>query len=116
MHGSIQYPSLVGIERSASPFADTITYYSWDGTADMIYLANRGNDYPIVEVEQAQHNVNIEHLGLAYDFSDREIGRAMLTGVPLPDRKTRIAFPRLGREEGCHFHLRRQCQGDGTVY
>ena len=92
MHGSIQYPSLVGIERSASPFADTITYYSWDGTADMIYLANRGNDYPIVEVEQAQHNVNIEHLGLAYDFSDREIGRAMLTDVPLPDRKTRIAF------------------------
>ena len=26
----------------------------------MIYLANRGNDYPLVEVTQAQHNVNIE--------------------------------------------------------
>ena len=92
MHGSIQYPSLVGIERAASPYADVITYYSWDGTGDMIDLANRATDYPFVEVTQAQHNVNIEWKGLAYDYSDREIGRAMLTGVPLADRKTRIAF------------------------
>ena len=91
-HGTIQYPSLVGIERSASPFADTVTYYSWDGTGDMIDLANRATDYPFVEVTQAQHNVNIEWKGLAYDYSDREIGRAMLTGVPLTDRKTRMAF------------------------
>ena len=91
-HGSIQYPSLVGIERSASPFADVITYYSWDGTGDMIDLANRANDYPFVEVTQAQHNVPIEWKGLAYDYSDREVGRAMLTGVPLSDRKSRIAF------------------------
>ena len=91
-HGSIQYPSLVGIERSASPFADVITYYSWDGTGDMIDLANRANDYPMVEVTQAQHNVPIEWKGLAYDFSDREVGRAQLTGVPLADRKVRIAF------------------------
>ena len=91
-HGSIQYPSLVGIERSASPFNDVITYYSWDGTGDMIDLANRANDYPFVEVTQAQHNVPIEWKGLAYDYSDREIGRAMLTGVPLSDRKSRIAF------------------------
>ena len=92
MHGSIQYPSLVGISREASPFADVITYYSWDGTGDMVDLANRGTDYPFVEVTQAQHNVPIEWKALAYDYSDREIGRAMLTGVPLSDRKTRMAF------------------------
>ena len=91
-HGSIQYPSLVSIDRSASPHNDTITYYSYDGTGDMIFLANRGNDYPMVEVTQAQHNVNIEHLGLSYDYSDREIARAMVTGTPLADRKTRISF------------------------
>ena len=92
LHGSIQYPDLVGVSREADPFADTITYYSYDGTGDMIFLSNRGNDYPFVQITQAQHNVNIEHLGLAYDWSDREIGRARQTGVSLPDRKTRIAF------------------------
>ena len=97
-YGSIQYPELVDISREASPFADVITYYSWDGTGDMIDLANRANDYPFVEVTQAQHNVPIEWKGLAYDFSDREIGRAMLTGVPLADRKVRSAF-RIWEEE-----------------
>ena len=97
-HGSIQYPELVGISREASPYADVITYYSWDGTGDMIDLSNRGNDYPFVQVSQQQHNVNIEWKGLAYDWSDREIGRAMMTGIPLSDRKVRMAF-RIWEEE-----------------
>ena len=91
-YGSIQYPELVGISREASPYADAITYYSWDGTGDMIDIANRGNDYPFVEVSQQQHNVRVEWKGLAYDWSDREIGRAMLVGLPLSDRKVRTSF------------------------
>ena len=91
-HGSIQYPELVGISREASPHADSIVYYSYDGTGDMIDIANRGNDYPLVEISQQQHTVGIHWKGLAYDWSDREIGRAMLVGVPLSDRKVRIAF------------------------
>ena len=115
-YGSIQYPELVDISREASPFADVITYYSWDGTGDMIDLANRANDYPFVEVTQAQHNVPIEWKGLAYDFSDREIGRAMLTGVPLADRKVRLRLPHLGRGKGQGVHQWRQCQGMGRLY
>jgi hypothetical protein len=38
-HGYIQYPKLVGISREASPYADTITYYSYDGTGEMIDIA-----------------------------------------------------------------------------
>ena len=91
-HGSIQYPDLVGIDREASPYADVITYYSWDGSGDMVDISNRGNDYPFVQVSQQQHNVNIEWKGLAYDWTDREIGRAMLVGMPLSDRKVRMAF------------------------
>ena len=64
----------------------------------MIDLSNRGNDYPFVQVSQQQHNVNIEWKGLAYDWSDREIGRAMMTGIPLSDRKVRMAF-RIWEEE-----------------
>ena len=91
-YGYIQYPELMSISREASPYADAHTYYSWDGTGDMIDIVNRGNDYPFVEVSQQQHNVRIEWKGLAYDWSDREIGRSMLTGVPLTDRKPRAAF------------------------
>ena len=91
-HGSIQYSELVGISREASPYADSIVYYSYDGTGEMPFMANRGNDYQLVQVTQSQHTVRIEWPGLAYDYSDREIGRAMLTGVPLSDRKVRLAF------------------------
>ena len=92
MYGSIQYPDLVPIDRSASPWADNIIHYTYDGTGDMIDLANRANDFPIVDVSQKQHSVLIEHKGLAYDWSDREIQRAMQVGVPLSDRKVNIAF------------------------
>ena len=92
MYGSIQYPDLVPIDRSASPWADNIIHYTYDGTGDMIDLANRANDFPIVDVSQKQHSVLIEHKGLAYDWSDREIQRAMQIGVPLSDRKVNIAF------------------------
>ena len=91
-HGDINYPGMVYIDRAASPYATVITHYSYDGTGSMIYLANRGNDYPLVEVQQAQHNVNIEWLALAYDWSDREIGQAMMMSLPLAERKTMIAF------------------------
>ena len=97
-HGSIQYPDLVGISREASPHADSIVYYTYNGSGSMVDIANRGTDYPFVEVQQAQHTVPIHWKALAYDYSDREIGRAMLLGLPLTDRKVRIAF-RIAEEE-----------------
>ena len=68
-HGSIQYPDLVGISREASPHADVITYYSYDGTGDMVDIANRGNDIPLVQISEAQHNVGIhwKAIGLRLD-------------------------------------------------
>ena len=97
-HGSIQYPELVGISREASPHADSIVYYSFDGTGDMIDLANRGNDFPLVQLLENQHTVSIQWKGLAYDWSDRELGRAILVGQSLSDRKVRLAF-RIAEEE-----------------
>ena len=97
-HGSIQYSRLVGISREASPHADSIVYYSYDGTGEMIDIANRGNDFPLVQLLEEQHTVPIQHKGLAYDWSDREIGRAMLVGTPLSDRKVRLSF-RIAEEE-----------------
>ena len=91
-HGTIQYSELVGISREASPHADSIVYYTSDGTGEMVDLANRANDLPLVQVSLAQHTVPIQHKGLAYDWSDREIGRALYVGNNLSDRKVRMAF------------------------
>ena len=97
-YGYIQYPELVGISREASPHSDSITYYSWDGTGEMIDIANRANEFPLVNVNQQQHLVGIHWKGLAYDWTDREIGRAQLLNLPLSDRKVRTAF-RIAEEE-----------------
>lgn len=97
-HAYIQYPELVGISREASPHADSIIYYSYDGTGRMISLANRANDIPLLEVQRAQHSVPLDWRALAYDWSDWEIGRAMYVGQNLPDQKVRTAF-RIAEEE-----------------
>ena len=97
-YSEIQYPELLGIDRSASPYADTITYFSSDGTGTMIDISNKGNDFPFVDESLAQHNVDVYWKGLAYGWSDQELGRAMLLGQSLSDRKTRIAF-RVAEEE-----------------
>ena len=97
-HGSIQHPGLVFISREANPNADSIIYYSYDGTGSMIDVANRASDIPVVAVERAQHTVGIHWKALAYDWSDRELNRATMMGIPLPDDKLRICF-RIAEEE-----------------
>ena len=91
-HGFIQYPDLVGISRAASPHNDTIRYYSYDGTGTMVDIANGATDYPRVATTRTAHDVAIEWKGLAYGWTDRDIGRAMMTGVPLQDEEVRMAF------------------------
>ena len=97
-YASIQYPSLVGISREASPHADSIVYYTSAGAGEMVDIANRANDIPLISVSMEQHSVVIQHKALAYDWSDREIGRAIYTGINLPDQKVRQAF-RTAEEE-----------------
>ena len=97
-YASIQYPALVGISREASPHADSIVYYTSSGAGEMVDIANRANDIPLISVSLEQHSVIIQHKALAYDWSDREIGRAMYTGLNLPDQKVRQAF-RTAEEE-----------------
>ena len=91
-HGFIQYPDLVGISRAASPHNDTIRYYSYDGTGTMVDIANGATDYPRVATTRTAHDVAIEWKGLAYGWTDRDIGRAMMTGVPLQEEEVRMAF------------------------
>ena len=97
-YGDIQYPGLIGISREASPNADTIIYYSTDGSGKMADIGNSATDFPFVEVTEAQHSVPIHWKGLAYGWTIRDIGRAMEVGMPLQDRKVRQAF-RTAEEE-----------------
>ena len=97
-HGDIQYPELVGISREASPYADSIVYYSWDGSGRMADIANAATDFPFLDITENQHSVGIHWKGLAYGWTIREAGRAMQLGMPLQDRKVKQAF-RIAEEE-----------------
>ena len=97
-YGHIQYPELVSISRDASPYADSIVYYSSDGSGRMSDISNTATDFPFLSVTEDQHTVGIHWKGLAYGWTIREAGRAMQLGMPLQDRQVKVAF-RVAEEE-----------------
>ena len=58
----------------------------------MVDLVNNATDFPLVNVQKDQHIVPIQHKGLAYAYTDRDIGRAMYVGENLPELLVRAAF------------------------
>ena len=80
---SIQYPTLVPVDRSANNWARGITHYSQDMVGRPQPLAGRANDFPLADIERAKHDVPIEMAGLGYDYSLEEISQAMWVGTPL---------------------------------
>lgn len=97
-YGHIQYPEFVSISRDASPYADSIVYYSSDGSGRMSDISNTATDFPFLSVTEDQHTVGIHWKGLAYGWTIREAGRAMQLGMPLQDRQVKVAF-RVAEEE-----------------
>ena len=51
-HPHIQYPELVGISHEASPYADSIVYYSYDGSGRMKDIGNNATDFPFVGITE----------------------------------------------------------------
>ena len=90
-YASIQYPDLVPVDTSAPPFSGQITYYSEDGTGEADFLANRGTDFPTVDLVRTQHNVAIENLGISYQYDMFELGHAQRLGMNLTADKARVA-------------------------
>ncbi len=91
-YATIQYPDLTPIDRTHSPDADVIIYYSGDAVGSMTEIGNMATDIPLINVTTQQHQVGIEAAGLAYGWTDREIARARRLGESLNDKKVRAAF------------------------
>ena len=84
---SIQYPSLVPINRTPNAWARGITHFSQDMVGRPQPLAGRANDFPLADIERAKHDVPIEMAGLGYDYSLEELSQAMMLRLPLTAEK-----------------------------
>ena len=87
----IQYSELVPVDRSAHPWARTITHYSTDITGEALPIAGRTTSIPLADVTRAKHDVTVEMAAIGYDYSLEEIRQAMMIGVPLTADKAMAA-------------------------
>ena len=84
---SIQYPSLVPINRTPNAWARGITHFSQDMVGRPQPLAGRANDFPLADIERSKFDVPIEMAGLGYDYSLEELSQAMMLRLPLTAEK-----------------------------
>ena len=84
---SIQYPTLVPVNRTPNAWARGITHFSQDMVGRPQPLAGRANDFPLADIERAKHDVPIEMAGLGYDYSLEELQQAMMLNLPLTSEK-----------------------------
>ena len=88
---NIQYSELVPVDTSAPEFAASIEYFSMDGTGKAAFLANRGNDFPMVDATYAQYQVRVENAGLGYEYDIFELGNARRAGRNLTSDRAKVA-------------------------
>lgn len=87
----IQYPGLVPVDTSASPWTPSVTYFSVDSVGAAAWFSGRAQDVPHAEVlrDKAQTTVSMAAIGYRYDLE--EIGQAQLLGQNLGTDKANAA-------------------------
>ena len=83
VYPDIQYPSLIPVDTSAHPFAQTVTYYSSDKFGKAGWINGNADDIPLAGTELAEHKTSVYTAGIGYGWGWEEINVAMLTGVNL---------------------------------
>ena len=83
----IQFYDLVPIDMSAPEYAEFVFHFVTDRVGRAQPMGNRSNDMPLADISQEKLIVQVEDYWLGYDYSNKELGQAMLVGVPLTARK-----------------------------
>lgn len=79
----IQYPSLIPVDTSAHPFAQTVTYYSSDKFGKANWINGNSDDIPMAGTERDRHQTSVYTAGIGYGWGWEEVNVAMMLGVPL---------------------------------
>ena len=97
-YADIQYPKIVPVDTSAHEWARSIIHYSTDSVGQAQILANRADDFPLVNISRAQHAVGVEMAGIGYDFTMEELGAAMMVPNTALEAEKVIAARRVYEE------------------
>lgn len=83
IYPDIQYQSLIPVDTSAHPFAQTVTYYSSDkfGAAD--WVNGNSDDIPLAGTERSKHQTAVHSAAIGYGYGWEEIQTAQMLGQNL---------------------------------
>jgi len=84
VYPDIQYPSLIPVDTSASPWAKTVTYYSSDQFGKADWINGNADDIPMAGTELAKHETGVYTAGIGYGYGLEEISQAQMLGINLP--------------------------------
>lgn len=80
VYPDIQYPSLIPVDTSAHPFAQTVTYYSSDKFGAANWINGNAQDIPLAGTELTKHQTAVYMAGIGYGWGYEEINQAMMLG------------------------------------
>lgn len=83
VYPDIQYPALIPVDTSASPMAQTVTYYSSDKFGKAGWINGNADDIPMAGSEKAQHQTAVYTAGIGYGYGWEEVQQAQMLGANL---------------------------------
>lgn len=84
VYPDIQYPSLIPVDTSAHPWAQTVTYYSSDKFGKAGWINGNADDIPLAGTERAEHKTAVYLAAIGYGWGFEEVNHAMMLGINLP--------------------------------
>jgi hypothetical protein len=84
--------TLIPVDSSAGPGAETVTYRQYDTVGLMKIIANYGDDLPRADTYGKEFFTPVRSLGCSYGYNIQEIRGAQLAGLPLQQRKANAAM------------------------
>lgn len=79
----IDYPNLIDIDTTASPFAKTVEFYSMDHIGRAEWFDEKARDVPLANTSRTKHTHSIHMASIGYGYDNWTIGYAQRLGVNL---------------------------------
>lgn len=96
---AITYNLLIPISTEGGEYITSITYFFMDGKAVAKFVGTKSLNVPIAEIGTQQITVPVELAATGYEYSDEELGQAMMLGRSLTADKAGTA------RRACEEHL-----------
>lgn len=96
---AITYNLLIPISTEGGEFITSITYFFMDGKAVAKFVGTKSLNVPIAEIGTQSITVPVELAATGYEYSDEELGQAMMLGRSLTADKANVA------RRACEEHL-----------